>query len=126
VTRASAKPVLAPVTPAPTQKAAAGDTLKISRDKFQISGPLGSRKVLKAFVPQYPAWARAKNIEADVAIRISVAPDGSVRDGAVVDRTSGYTELDKLAIEALKNWKFAPFAGGQDQWGVITFRFLLD
>ena len=100
--------------------------LEISKEKVKITGPLSARKVIQSFVPEYPAWARAKNVEADVAIRFTVSSGGEVRETMTIARTSGYPELDRLAVEALKKWKFSALPGGQDQWGEITFRFLLN
>lgn len=125
VVRTIPKPVTPPII---TQtKKEASDKIEISKEKVKVTGPLSSRKVVNLVVPKYPAWARARNIEADVAIRFTVSPAGEVRNDAVVQRTSGFTELDKLALEALMKWKFSALSGnGQDQWGVVTFRFLLD
>ena len=103
------------------------DKIEISRDKVKITGPLSSRQVVTRAVPVYPAWARARNIEADVAIRFTVSAAGEVREQVVVERTSGFPELDKLAMDAIKKWQFSKLAqGGADQWGVVTFRFLLE
>jgi TonB family protein len=51
-----------------------------------------------------------------------------VRKEMVIIRTSGYPKLDELALEALKKWKFSLLEGQDevDQWGEITFKFLLD
>ena len=125
VVRGTLKPIVESIAPK-TQKNEAPAKFEISKNKVQITGPLSSRKVLKSYVPDYPAWARAQNIEADVAIRFTVSSDGSVRDNPVVSRTSGYPDLDKMAIEALKKWKFSSASVGQDQWGEITFRYLLN
>ncbi len=125
VVRSQAKPVIEAQAVKP--KAQDSGPLTISKEKVKITGPLSSRKVIKSFVPEYPAWARAQNIEADVAIRFNVSSSGDVSGNPVIERTSGYTELDRGALEALKRWKFSPLAGAdQDQWGVITFRFRLD
>ena len=126
VVRAPHKPVLESAVPKPkTEEKSA--VLTISKEKVKITGPLSSRKVLKSYVPEYPAWARAQNLEADVAIRFTVSPSGDVLGNAVIERTSGYPDLDRLCLQTLKQWKFSPLAhGDQDQWGVITFRFRLD
>lgn len=92
----------------------------------EIAGPLSRRKVLKSLLPQYPEWARRKGIEADVSIRLFVAPDGAVRGKMTVERTSGHLELDRIAMEALRRWLFEPAPAGGDQWGVVTFRFRLE
>src|SRR3989338_1240748 len=101
--------------------------LEISKEKVKITGPLSSRKIIKSLLPEYPDLARSKNIEADVAVRFTVSKEGDVRKNMVIERTSGYPELDRLVLEALKNWKFSSLAQTlEDQWGTITFRFRLD
>ena len=77
-------------------------------------------------MPVYPDWARAQNIEADVVVRFYVSCDGKVRDKLYLERTSGYSKLDKLVMEALKKWVFEPVKSGGDQWGVVTVRYLLE
>ncbi|MBI2118761.1 MAG: TonB family protein [Elusimicrobia bacterium] len=101
--------------------------LEISKEKVKITGPLSSRKIIKSVLPEYPNWAKSKNIEADVAVRFTVSKEGDVRKNMVIERTSGYPELDRLVLEALKNWKFSSLdKTREDQWGTITFRFRLD
>ena len=123
VVRTAAKPAIE--TPIPKPKSDSG-ALSISKEKVKITGPLSSRKVVKSYVPQYPDWARAQSIEADVAIRFTVSPAGDISGRPVIERTSGYPEMDKLCLDTLTQWKFTPLSGEQDQWGVITFRFTLD
>lgn len=92
-----------------------------------IQGPLADRKIASYAVPPFPAWARDQGIlEADVAIRFTVDEDGAVMPGMRVENSSGYGRLDKLAMESLKSWRFASKAGAGVQWGVITFRFVLE
>lgn len=101
--------------------------LEISKEKVKITGPLSSRKIIKSVLPEYPSWAKSKNIEADVAVRFYVSAEGNVLKNLVIERTSGYRELDRLVLEALKNWKFSSMDQNmEDQWGTITFRFRLD
>ncbi|MBI4218355.1 MAG: energy transducer TonB, partial [Elusimicrobia bacterium] len=78
------------------------------------------------YLPVYPPWARAKNIEASVSIRFTVNPEGDVENALSIEKTSGYPELDRLAMETLKKWKFTALTSEQKQWGTITFKFLLD
>jgi TonB family protein len=95
---------------------------------LEIEGPLAHRKVLYYYVPPFPAWARDQGIlEADVAVRFWVSPEGDVlSDDMRIDQTSGYGDMDRLAMDALKKWKFSPTEGEEKQWGVITFRFVLE
>lgn len=95
---------------------------------FEIGGPVGDRKVIKRKLPEYPDWAEEKGISALVKIYFTVRPDGTIRTTMRILRSSGYTELDTLAKEALMKWQFSPTSASsseQEAWGVITFRFTL-
>lgn len=93
----------------------------------EIEGPLADRKVVAYVIPTFPAWVRSQGIlEAAVSIRFTVNAEGNVMPGMRVERTSGYGRLDKLAVESLRNWRFEPRPGAGVQWGVITFRFVLE
>jgi len=96
--------------------------------KVEIEGPLSKRKVLKYYVPEFPAWARDQGLlEASVAIKFYVDKAGRVLDNASVEKTSGYGALDRLALDAITKWRFEPLSGGTSrQWGIITFRFVTD
>lgn len=116
--RKQAKPVADLIKAAPGKKGS-----------VEIAGPLAQRKVVNYTLPKYPGWARDKGIEAEVVIRFYVSRDGHVRDRLILERTSGYAELDKISMAALKKWLFAALpderAQEGDQWGIITFRFRL-
>lgn len=100
---------------------------KPDKKSVEILGPVVGRKILTSYLPLYPDWARAENIEADVVIRFYVSPQGMVREKLWLERTSGYSKLDQLAMEAFKKWIFEPIeAATGDQWGIITFRYLLE
>ncbi|MCM2305062.1 MAG: energy transducer TonB [Elusimicrobia bacterium] len=97
------------------------------RKGVEIEGPLKDRKVVSAVIPKFPEWARTQGMmEAEVAIRFNVDADGAVMPGMRVERTSGYGRLDRLCMDSLRNWTFAPAPGSGAQWGVITFRFILE
>jgi TonB family protein len=99
----------------------------VQKKGIDIEGPLADRKISSYAVPTFPAWAKAQGIlEADVAIRFTVDEEGNVMSGMRVTSTSGYGRIDKLAMDSLANWRFAPKPGAGVQWGVITFRFLLE
>jgi TonB family protein len=99
---------------------------KPEKKTVEIMGPVVGRKIITSYVPVYPDWARAEHIEADVVIRFYVSPEGKIREKLYLERTSGYSKLDRLAMEAIKKWVFAPLeTDGGDQWGIITFRYLL-
>jgi TonB family protein len=93
----------------------------------EIEGPLKDRKVVSALIPKFPDWAQKQGLmEAEVAIRFNVDAEGIVMPGMRVQRTSGYGRLDRLCMDSLRNWTFAPAPGSGAQWGVITFRFILE
>jgi TonB family protein len=95
---------------------------------FELGGPVGDRKILHRKLPEYPDWAEEKGIVAVVRLYFTVKPDGSIRSNVRVDRSSGYTELDQIAKEALMQWRFSATdanSSADEAWGIITFRFTL-
>jgi len=98
------------------------------KKSVEIEGPLSGRQVITASVPPFPAWAKDQGIaEADVSIRFYVDPAGRVLESLRVEKTSGFGRIDRLAMEHLKLWRFAPTdPSSGNQWGIITFRFLLE
>jgi TonB family protein len=110
-----------------TDQAGRATTAKGGKKGFDIAGPLGNRGILHKVIPQYPAWAEEQGIIGSVRIWFTVTSDGSVRSNMRVTKTTGYPELDKLALDALKEWRFATFNSNDDssQWGIITFTFSL-
>jgi len=102
---------------------------EVKKSALEISGPLKQRKIISSSAPAYPEWAKRKGVEADLVLKFYVNPQGRVLPDISVVRTSGYRELDVLAMEALKKWMFAPLANNepqQDQWGAVTIRYILE
>ena len=91
-----------------------------------IEGPLSHRAVMHRVIPDYPVWAEEQGITGTTRLYFTVAPGGRVESDIRVVLTSGSPELDQLAIEALRAWRFVP-SHSQDgsQWGTITFFFSL-
>ncbi len=106
---------------------ASGSRSVKNKKGFDIAGPLGNRTILHKVIPQYPAWAEEQGIIGSVRIWFTVTSDGQVRSNMRVTKTTGYPELDKLALDALKQWRFASFNSNDEasQWGIITFTFSL-
>ena len=109
----------------------AAPTIPKKRDKpsmLSITGELQDRKILKQVAPEYPSWAQEQGISASVVLEFTVDPTGSVKNGIVVRRTSGYPKLDETAIQALRQWKFVPLPDGtnRDEVGMITFNYSLN
>jgi TonB family protein len=96
------------------------------KQSLLIMGDAAGRRLIISKKPFYPGWAQDSGITAMVVIFFTVAPDGTVRPTASVDRTSGYPELDSLAREALLEFRFEPLKSGQDQTGYASFRYTLE
>jgi TonB family protein len=94
-----------------------------------IEGELASRAIKHQVNPDYPDWAKKQGIEATVKFRLTVLPNGLLReDDLQLDQTSGYRELDRAVYDALIQWEFQPLDPNvpqEDQSGVITFSFNL-
>ncbi|MBI4801788.1 MAG: energy transducer TonB [Elusimicrobia bacterium] len=119
-----------PALTASAFKTPAGEGIKDAQTlkKAEIEGPLSKRKVTAYYVPPFPAWASSRGLlEASVALKFYVDNSGAVLDNATVERSSGYGELDRSALDAIKKWRFEPLPGAPSrQWGIITFRFVLE
>ncbi len=95
---------------------------------FMIAGPISQREITRKVVPRYPKWAVDRRVSGTAVVRIWVQPDGHVKGAPTVESSSGYPDLDQVVVEALRKWEFAPLGPGvksEDQWGEITFRFML-
>ncbi len=100
----------------PAGKTASGD--------FEITGPAGNRSILLKVLPEYPSWAEKENIEANVKIKIWVDKNGVVISASTVE-TSGYRQLDMLAEDALRKWKFSPVDHDINVWAIVRLKFRL-
>lgn len=89
---------------------------------WALEGPAGNRRLLARRLPSCPAWVGQRALSLSAQIKFQVARDGSVKSGAVIKRTSGFPEIDRLALNSLKGWKFESANG--EPWGLVTFRFL--
>jgi TonB family protein len=83
----------------------------------------GNRKLLTGDKPVYPAGV---NISAQIKLKVSVQPDGTVRSASPAQK--GDTRLENAAISKVKLWKFEPLLSAQpqiEQLCTITFNFTL-
>jgi TonB family protein len=90
---------------------------------WTMDGPVGSRRVLKRSAPTSPDWVGARGLDLTVTVRFQVLPDGRIKPGSVIQKTSGFPEIDKRALDALKKWRFEAADGAPETWGRVTFRF---
>ena len=93
------------------------------------SGPAtgGAGRKVKYVEPlEYPEWAKEQGIVAKVVLQFKVLPNGAVDAQIVVRKTSGWRELDDLAIRTLRQYQFDPLPPDTvqvPQWGEIPFMF---
>ena len=87
-----------------------------------IKGPLATRKILER--PD-PSQVRVR-VEAEIELALYVLPNGIV--DRAIPSVKGDTELERIAIQYLKQWRFAPLPRDQpqvEQWGTIPIKFKL-
>jgi protein TonB len=73
--------------------------------------------------PEYPASALRSGQTGTVRVRVEVDAQGVPGAVVVVDR-SGSRDLDRAAVDAVKNWRFQPaLRNGQAVPGVIEIPF---
>lgn len=88
-----------------------------------IKGPLVSRKIL--YKPPPPKISIRTEVE--IEMMVFVSPRGIVE--RVVPSVRGDLELEKIAIQYLKQWRFVPLEKDQsqlEQWGTIPLKFKLN
>ena len=94
----------------------------VKKDTVGIKGPAGKRKII--YKPEIPEVKIDR--EGEVELKFWVLPDGSV--GSVFPLLRGDAELERIAINYMKQWRFNPLnEGGStvEQWGTITVKFRL-
>ncbi len=90
---------------------------------FLIEGEAAERTVVHRVIPQYPSGLAR---EAVVKISFTVLPSGVIARAAPI--LKGDATLEKIALEAFRQWRFNPLPPDieqKEQQGVITFRFVL-
>ena len=99
-----------------------------SRSFFSLTGPISSRRILHIRLPKYPLWAEQAGVQALISVRLTVSPDGHVRPDLVIEKTSGFPQLDQLVMDAIRSMQFAPLNPDSlpmEEDGVATFDFRL-
>lgn len=90
--------------------------------RLGMKGPLVSRKILER---PHPPPVKLK-IEVEIEMTLWVLPDGKV--DRVIPSIKGDVELERVAIQYLKQWRFAPLPKDQpqiEQWGTLPIKFKL-
>ncbi|MEA1964308.1 MAG: TonB family protein [Candidatus Aerophobetes bacterium] len=106
----------------PSYEKGAGEEESKGSPPLGIKGPAGGRKILRQVNPIYPASAEKKGTTGKLELKFWVLPTGEVSETRV-HKTSGWSEFDKSASQALRKWKFEPIKGEERQWGIISFIF---
>ncbi len=93
------------------------------------SNTRGSNTILSAIADRivYPQKAKEEGKEGLVLVRTLVGEDGSVLETKIA-QSSGYSELDNAAIEAIKSVSFSPATQDSDPvkfWTSLPIRFKL-
>ena len=70
-----------------------------------VGGVIREPRKIKSVAPAYPSFARAAGIQGVVILECTISPRGKV-EGAKVLR--GVPMLDEAALEAVKQWVYAP------------------
>jgi protein TonB len=76
-------------------------------EPFSVPEATALALVIRRVEPTYPAQALAQRLEGPVVLQVWVARDGSVRDLKLV---TGYFLLGRAAFDAVRQWRFKPFA----------------
>ncbi|MFH1288336.1 MAG: TonB family protein [bacterium] len=76
----------------------------------------------KQLISRLPDWVEKSSKVIITTVRVWINPDGDVTKAEVV-KSSGYLELDQLAIDSIKNRSFKPSADGAGRIAVIEIDF---
>lgn len=88
-------------------------------DNLTLQGPVAQRAMYPPALPQ-----PERVVTVTIRLKFWVRPDGSV--GQVTVLRKGSAELEQLAMDYMRKWRFAPLPPGSaqsDEWGEITIRF---
>jgi TonB family protein len=93
------------------------------RDRAGWFSSFPSAKIwIYAPFPEYPFHERLLKAEGVAMVRIEIGPDGAVSSAEII-RSSGYPNLDKAAIAAVRTWRaHREYAG---KHGVIPIHFTM-
>jgi len=101
-----------PVSPTAVEEASAQEpTPKVAAAPVLAAPVFTEPKVDASFkgnpLPSYPTMSRRLGEQGSVVLRIKITPNGAASEVQVL-QSSGYTRLDRSAIDAIQQWKFIP------------------
>lgn len=78
----------------------------------------GNRIVLYKVLPKYPP---GYNVSAQIKIKFTVSPEGVVI--SMLPLQKGDPILERVAMDALRQWRFNRLKDNKEMYGIITFTF---
>lgn len=131
VTVAPTPLVMAPVTAPPPIAVAPPPAVNVpaapAAKAAPVTPPDFSADYLKNPAPRYPVESRRLKEQGTVTVKVLVSPEGTVQDLKLAE-SSGHSRLDKAALAAIRNWRFAPAKqAGQPvaTWVIVPIPFVL-
>jgi len=88
--------------------------------RLNIRGPVATRRIVERPLPP-PVKVK---VEAEIELTFWVLPDGRV--DRAIPSVKGDAELERIAIQYLKQWRFAPLPQDHpqgEQWGTLPIKF---
>ncbi|MFP4481437.1 MAG: TonB family protein [Thermovirgaceae bacterium] len=76
---------------------------------FSTPPVITEEMVAKKVMPVYPLVARRRGEEGRVLLRVTLEDSGTVKK-ILVEESSGFDDLDKVALQAVARWLFSPEA----------------
>ena len=117
-------PRVAATTPAPQSVDGKPGTGGQAHSPRKVAGqPGANRAALLASgneSPEYPWIARAQGHQGRVIISVWVGAEGQADELAVL-QSSGYPNLDRAAVEAVRHWRFRPARRGGIETGSLLY-----
>jgi protein TonB len=120
-------PIVPTETPVPTEVSSAPPQPVATPPGLPDREPDYQAAYLKNPVPAYPMVARRMGWTGKVVLNVEVLASGLPGE-VKLHQSSGHDVLDKAAIQAVRNWKFAPARqGGQvvTKWFLVPIPFIL-
>ena len=87
---------------------------------YNIEGQAANRVVTYKIIPKYPEGLQK---QATVKISFTILANGQVGEMRPLIRADA--RLEKITLDAFRQWRFNPVTGDRKETGVITFRYLL-
>lgn len=92
-----------------TRQAAAKKTAEVAKeDTLQIDAVIDMPKVVKQVPPKYPDSARRRGQQGIIYVRALVNKNGTVGQALVPAGKGLAPDLDRAAVEAIRQWTFEP------------------